>query len=191
VAGRNAAPNTGKGKGKGGAREAEQEIDALLNGLSSDGEDDADCDAGEMGCFGEKPNKTKFLSSQPATCNDCNRTFSNPANLRTHQNAASQETDPCSQRGSGWTTREHDAFIVGLNKYGRKWKKVSAHMQTRTSAQISVHSRAYFAKLEGKQKVTCPECDRRYSRRSIKVHRMTMHQFKSEPDDFGNEYEEE
>jgi SHAQKYF class myb-like DNA-binding protein len=46
-----------------------------------------------------------------------------------------------------WTTREHDAFIVGLNKYGREWKKVSAHIQTRTSAQIRSHAQKYFAKL--------------------------------------------
>lgn len=49
--------------------------------------------------------------------------------------------------GGRWTLKEHEDFLVGLEKYGREWKKVASHISTRTSAQIRSHAQKYFAKL--------------------------------------------
>lgn len=46
-----------------------------------------------------------------------------------------------------WTRQEHEAFLVGLEEYGREWKKVSYKIPTRTSAQIRSHAQKYFAKI--------------------------------------------
>jgi len=46
-----------------------------------------------------------------------------------------------------WTRQEHEAFLVGLEEFGREWKKVSRKIPTRTSAQIRSHAQKYFAKI--------------------------------------------
>mmetsp|Transcript_9690 Transcript_9690/g.18192 ORF Transcript_9690/g.18192 Transcript_9690/m.18192 type:complete len:642 (-) Transcript_9690:450-2375(-) len=46
-----------------------------------------------------------------------------------------------------WTRKEHEAFLEGLEIYGREWKKVAQRIPTRTSAQIRSHAQKYFAKL--------------------------------------------
>jgi SHAQKYF class myb-like DNA-binding protein len=46
-----------------------------------------------------------------------------------------------------WTQAEHEAFLKGLNIYGREWKKVALQISTRTPAQIRSHAQKYFAKL--------------------------------------------
>lgn len=47
-----------------------------------------------------------------------------------------------------WTDDEHQAFLQGLHRYGREWKKVASHIPTRTSAQVRSHAQKYFAKLQ-------------------------------------------
>lgn len=37
-----------------------------------------------------------------------------------------------------WTREEHEQFLVGLQKYGREWKKVASLIQTRTSSQVRI-----------------------------------------------------
>ena len=49
--------------------------------------------------------------------------------------------------GGRWTQKEHEDFLVGLELYGREWKKVASHISTRTSAQIRSHAQKYFAKI--------------------------------------------
>ena len=46
-----------------------------------------------------------------------------------------------------WTRDEHEAFLQGLQVYGREWKKVAQNIPTRTSSQIRSHAQKYFAKL--------------------------------------------
>lgn len=46
-----------------------------------------------------------------------------------------------------WTEREHSAFVEGLRKYGRDWKKIGALIKTRTGVQIRTHAQKYFMKL--------------------------------------------
>jgi len=46
-----------------------------------------------------------------------------------------------------WTRQEHEAFLAGLEEYGREWKKVAEKIPTRNSAQIRSHAQKYFAKL--------------------------------------------
>lgn len=45
-----------------------------------------------------------------------------------------------------WTATEHNAFLRGLQIFGREWKKVVTCIPTRTSAQIRSHAQKYFAK---------------------------------------------
>ena len=51
--------------------------------------------------------------------------------------------------GGRWTKQEHENFLIGLQMYGREWKKVASKIKTRTSAQIRSHAQKYFAKRHG------------------------------------------
>lgn len=46
-----------------------------------------------------------------------------------------------------WTREEHEAFLTGLQLYGKEWKKVAAGVKTRTVVQTRTHAQKYFQKL--------------------------------------------
>ena len=46
-----------------------------------------------------------------------------------------------------WTKEEHEAFLVGLELYGKEWKKVAMKVKTRTVVQTRTHAQKYFQKL--------------------------------------------
>ena len=46
-----------------------------------------------------------------------------------------------------WSHDEHEAFLLGLKLYGRKWKKVASVVRTRTVMQCRTHAQKYFQKL--------------------------------------------
>ncbi|OQR94322.1 hypothetical protein ACHHYP_01419 [Achlya hypogyna] len=45
-----------------------------------------------------------------------------------------------------WTAAEHELFVEGVKRFGRKWKKVQEHVKTKTKEQVRSHANAYFAK---------------------------------------------
>ena len=47
-----------------------------------------------------------------------------------------------------WTEEEHEAFLSGLQEYGKEWKKVADHVKTRTVAQTRSHAQKYFQKMQ-------------------------------------------
>lgn len=47
-----------------------------------------------------------------------------------------------------WTKEEHEAFLAGLQKFGKEWKKVAAKVKTRTVVQTRTHAQKYFQKLQ-------------------------------------------
>jgi SHAQKYF class myb-like DNA-binding protein len=47
-----------------------------------------------------------------------------------------------------WTKEEHEAFLQGLQLYGKEWKKVAAKVRTRTVVQTRTHAQKYFQKLQ-------------------------------------------
>lgn len=46
-----------------------------------------------------------------------------------------------------WTEDEHLAFIVLLQKHGRKWKSISNEMQGRGTLQCRTHGQKYIIAL--------------------------------------------
>lgn len=50
----------------------------------------------------------------------------------------------CSGR---WSDDEHQAFLLGLARHGRDWKRVALDVQTRTSNQVRSHAQKCFAKI--------------------------------------------
>ena len=60
-----------------------------------------------------------------------------------------------SGRGGGnigrWTEKEQTAFVDGLRKYGKNWKKISQMVKTRSLTQIRTHAQKYFKKADNKQ----------------------------------------
>jgi len=76
----------------------------------------------------------------------------------TAANALTPVTTPTSATGklveSGaentgrWTKKEHQLFLAGLELYGKQWKKVAEHVETRTTIQVRTHAQKYFKKLQ-------------------------------------------
>jgi len=56
-----------------------------------------------------------------------------------------------------WTQEEHKLFLEGLKLYSKDWRKIQAHVKTRTLVQIRSHAQKYNQKLatinKKKQKV--------------------------------------
>lgn len=52
-----------------------------------------------------------------------------------------------SENTGRWTKREHAAFLQGIEKYGKEWKKVAGLVRTRTVMQTRTHAQKYYEKL--------------------------------------------
>jgi SHAQKYF class myb-like DNA-binding protein len=117
--------------------------DALLNdqGAQScnEGEDDGDSSVVSKA--------SSFDGSASMSSSDCQ-----PTSSRTDQ------AKPPKKRklaGSGrWSDSEHKAFLIGLSRYGREWKRVAQDIPTRTSAQVRSHAQKYFAKISKHHEVS-------------------------------------
>ena len=55
-----------------------------------------------------------------------------------------------------WTSEEHDKFLIGkcsfyrvlgLEMFGKNWKKIEEVVKTRNGSQIRSHAQKYFLKL--------------------------------------------
>ncbi len=47
-----------------------------------------------------------------------------------------------------WSDEEHENFILGILKYGNKWKKVQQIIKTRSSDQARTHAQKFFLKIK-------------------------------------------
>lgn len=57
------------------------------------------------------------------------------------------DTDTKTKRTGRWTEVEHDAFLEGLEIYGKNWDKISRHIKTRSVIQARTHAQKYYLKL--------------------------------------------
>lgn len=46
-----------------------------------------------------------------------------------------------------WTKVEHEAFVKGLELYGKEWKKIATLVPTRSIVQIRTHAQKFFLKI--------------------------------------------
>jgi SHAQKYF class myb-like DNA-binding protein len=58
-----------------------------------------------------------------------------------------KHSDTETERSGRWTEVEHNAFLEGLEMYGKKWNKVSRHIKTRSVIQTRTHAQKYYLKL--------------------------------------------
>ena len=47
-----------------------------------------------------------------------------------------------------WTKQEHFRFLEALKLFGKEWKRVQEHVESRTSTQARSHAQKFFNKLE-------------------------------------------
>ncbi|KAL3941299.1 MAG: hypothetical protein SGBAC_004322 [Bacillariaceae sp.] len=67
-----------------------------------------------------------------------------PQKVRNQKNKPKRK----SKEGYGhWTNAEHQAFLAGLDKFGRKWTKIASSIPSRSTSQVRSHAQKYFDKL--------------------------------------------
>jgi SHAQKYF class myb-like DNA-binding protein len=47
-----------------------------------------------------------------------------------------------------WTLEEHQSFLQGYQEHGKCWKKVAAHVKTRSVVQVRTHAQKYLLKIQ-------------------------------------------
>lgn len=57
----------------------------------------------------------------------------------------SQWIEDTNEATGRWNNTEHEAFLSGLELYGKNWRQVAAHVKTRTVIQTRTHAQKYFA----------------------------------------------
>jgi SHAQKYF class myb-like DNA-binding protein len=55
------------------------------------------------------------------------------------------------KKNGRWTKDEHFRFLQALKMYGKEWRKVQQHVETRTSTQARSHAQKFFVKIEKKK----------------------------------------
>lgn len=56
------------------------------------------------------------------------------------------ENDDDDTKTGRWTSREHELFLTGYEKFGKDWKKISEFMGTRSNVQCRTHAQKFFKK---------------------------------------------
>ena len=51
-----------------------------------------------------------------------------------------------------WTDDEKRLFVEAYEMFGKDWKKIKAHVGTRTGMQIRSHAQKFFKKFENQEK---------------------------------------
>ncbi|KAH8067784.1 hypothetical protein JL721_7341 [Aureococcus anophagefferens] len=46
-----------------------------------------------------------------------------------------------------WTAREHELFLDGLERFGKKWKLIKELIPTKTVTQVRTHANGHFSKM--------------------------------------------
>mmetsp|Transcript_790 Transcript_790/g.1449 ORF Transcript_790/g.1449 Transcript_790/m.1449 type:complete len:847 (-) Transcript_790:1235-3775(-) len=60
-------------------------------------------------------------------------------------------------RRESWSAQEHEKFVQALQEYGRKWKSIQKHVDTKTVQQIMSHAQKYFQKIAKEKPETLQE----------------------------------
>lgn len=58
-----------------------------------------------------------------------------------------------SKQAGRWTKEEHQRFVEALKIYGKNWKKVEEHINSRSGAQIRSHAQKFFNRIQKEQNV--------------------------------------
>jgi SHAQKYF class myb-like DNA-binding protein len=77
-----------------------------------------------------------------------------------------------------WTKREHELFLLGLNRFGHgHWRDIAEfYVKTRTRTQVASHAQKYFAKQRRTlKKMRLNDTDMSYSLVPLPSNSLTMH----------------
>lgn len=98
----------------------------------------------------EESTQQPMLRDAPSETSDVGHSKSDRAVVKKKRGAKSsrESADECTHSTGRWTDAEHEAFLRGLHLFGREWKKVAAHIPTRTSAQVRSHAQKHFVKMQ-------------------------------------------
>ena len=70
-----------------------------------------------------------------------------------HSTSTSTAVTTIGKTTGRWTVDEHDAFLRGLARFGREWKRVAQLIPSRTAAQVRSHAQKYLHHMEQQQQL--------------------------------------
>jgi SHAQKYF class myb-like DNA-binding protein len=91
-------------------------------------------------------------NTEPERIEESNKDESTPvAKIKKEKKNRKAEEGSDKKDNSGvtgrWNKEEHDKFIDAIKQYGKDWKQVEQHIESRTGAQIRSHAQKFFNRI--------------------------------------------
>jgi len=101
---------------------------------------------------GSKKKRQQDLEVDPEQHTEQQQQYTNDNNTQQQMASTTSTTAGATpkngnKRRERWTPEEHELFLEGLKRFGRRWTKIQTLLTHKTASQIRVHAYSYFSKV--------------------------------------------